>query len=125
MHWAEPVKYDNVESNRIRKFVSAFLGPDFAYPVVLVSLWKTETTDRDLHFLANLDNLKFLELGHTLVTNESLKSISNVSSLKSVGLNNVKLVDDEGIAFLSNLKNLDHLALVFPGVGDIGIKSVA
>ena len=117
--------YNDYEPNYLEQKIASFLGVDYVFDIVGVMFWEKDVTDADLLFLPKLVDLTRLELGGTQITNKTLELIGDMRSLESVGLNDAKLVDDDGIIFLSNLKKLDHLALGFTGVGDKGIKSVA
>ena len=117
--------YNDHAPNFLQDKIANFLGADYVYDVVGVSLWEQDVTDAELRLLPNFVDLSHLELSGTQITNKTLKLIGKMRSLESVGLNNVTLVDDDGIIFLSNLKNLNHLALWNTGTGDRGIKSIA
>ena len=117
--------YNDYEPNYLEQKIASFLGVDYVFDIVGVSFWEKDVTDADLLFLPKLVDLTSLELSGTQITNKTLKLIGNMRSLESVGLNDVTLVDDDGISFLSNLKNLNHLALWNTGTGDRGIKSIA
>ena len=143
------VSYKDNDPSRFAETVATWLGPDFVYDVWAVDLAKTDASDNDIRILANLpslasislweteisgeglvhlrglNNLNSLELGFTSVTNESLSQVGTLTSLRYLGLNNAKLVDDEGIQFLASLKNLERLALWNTGTGDNGLKAIS
>ena len=119
------VTYNEADSNFLQRTIATCLGADFAYSVVLVSLSETTTTDSDLQFLGSLGDLQHLELSRTQISNESLATIGNIRSLKTLELNHAKLVNDDGIALLSNLDNLYHITLWNTGLTDKGLESLA
>ncbi len=78
--------------------------------VIWLNLKDTKITDAGLKTLANLKSLKKLHLERTAVTDEGLSEISGLSNLEYLNLYGTK-VTDAGLEKLANLKNLKQLYL--------------
>ena len=93
-----------------------------------LSVSKTETTDGSLSEIAQLDQLEFLRLDQTLVTDAGLEALAaDADSLSR--LSNVSLwrtyVTDSGAAALGKLSSLRTLSLDETRVGDASLQTLA
>ena len=89
--------------------------------VIWLNLKDTKITDAGLKHLANLKNLKKLHLERTAVTDEGLANLSELSNLNYLNLYGTK-VTDAGLEKLTNLKNLKQLYLWESGVSEDGAE---
>ena len=89
--------------------------------VIWLNLKDTKITDAGLKHLANLKNLKKLHLERTAVTDEGLANLSELSNLNYLNLYGTK-VTDAGLDKLTNLKNLKQLYLWESGVSEDGAE---
>ena len=143
----EVVYYDD-DASRLSKTMSSWLGRDFVYSVYSVDLSDTEITDEDLRHLAdlrtitrlwlfgtkvtgsgfdqllNLQNLEDLGLG-SQVTNEPLRHVGQLRSLTYINFGHAKMIDDEGLQYLSLLTKLERVNLWHTGMSDDGLKIVS
>ena len=143
----EVVYYDD-DASRLSKTMSSWLGRDFVYSVYSVDLSDTEITDEDLRHLAdlwtitslwlsgtkvtgagfdqllNLQNLEGLGLG-AQVTNEPLRHVGQLRSLTYINFGHAKMIDDEGLQYLSSLTKLERVNLWHTGMSDDGLKIVS
>ena len=89
--------------------------------VIWLNLKDTKITDAGLKHLVNLKNLKKLHLERTAVTDEGLANLSELSNLNYLNLYGTK-VTDAGLDKLTNLKNLKQLYLWESGVSEDGAE---
>jgi serine/threonine protein kinase len=75
------------------------------------------------HF-THLENLEFLNLRYTKVTNEGLAPLQQYRKLKSLSLGNTK-VTDAGLDYLKNCTELEDVLLTETNVTDAGVKLFA
>ena len=89
-----------------------------------VSVTKT-FGDREIGELVPLGGaLVEVNLARTQVTDEGLKTLGNMGSIRKLRLENTK-VGDEGLKYLANLAQLEYLNLYGTRVTDAGIASLA
>ena len=83
------------------------------------------TTDKDLQLLLPLkDQLLWLNLGRTKITDEGIKTIAQLTSLTTLNLEYTE-IGDNGLTNLLPLKNLTTLNLVGTKSGDEGFVRLA
>ena len=143
------VMYDDYESRRLDSAIARWLGPDFAYGPYSIDLGETDISDADLQHVAQLpsivdlqlhetnvtgtgfDNLlplkklESLTLGGTKITNESLRHVGQMTSLTYLGVGHNTNIGDDGIRYLSALKNLNGINLWYTRTGDEGLKTLS
>lgn len=84
-----------------------------------------EATDSDLSLLLPLKNqLLWLNVGRTKITNEGLKIIGQLSNLTQLNLERTN-IGDEGLSHLSTLSQLGQLNVVGNKITDSGIKHLS
>jgi len=82
-------------------------------------------TDADLSLLLPLkEQLLWLNLGRTKITDEGLKVIAQLPALRQIHLNNT-LIGDEGIRHLTSLTEVNYLNLVGTKLTDVGLTHLA
>ena len=81
---------------------------------------KPAALDGELGILKEVENLVWLHLGGTDVTDEGLPHLAGLSSLTRLHLERTK-VSDAGLANLKDLQNLNYLNLYQTGITDAGL----
>ena len=81
---------------------------------------KPPALDGELGVLKEVENLVWLHLGGTDVTDEGLPHLAGLSSLTRLHLERTK-VSDAGLANLKDLQNLNYLNLYQTGITDAGL----
>lgn len=83
------------------------------------------TADKDLELLLPLkDQLLWLDLGRTKITDEGIKTIGQLTNLMALNLEYTE-IGDKGLQNLMSLKKLTSLNLVGTKSGDEGLKRLA
>ena len=77
--------------------------------------------DAKLQLAAGLCHLRFLQLGHTAITNAGTKYLNDLVSLEGLDLSNTAVTDD-GLANCAELPRLVSLQLQSTRVTDLGLK---
>lgn len=86
-----------------------------------LDLLETKITDRELgYLLGSLDNLRFLSLAGTRVTNAGLEHLLALKSLQELHLDYTQITD-EGLSLVATLQGLQVLDLKGTAVTDAGI----
>jgi DNA-binding response OmpR family regulator len=86
-----------------------------------LDLFRMDVTDKDLgHLTSGLDNLRFLSLADTNVTNEGLVHLKDLKELQELHLDATQ-VNDDGLPLLTCLENLEVLDLKETQVTDAGL----
>ena len=73
--------------------------------------------------LANLHELRSLDLDDANVSNEGLRYVGDIRGLRSLGLFRNRAINDVGVRYLSALTSLEHLYLGTTGISDKGVES--
>src|SRR5262245_7755474 len=102
-------------------FVGKLPQPQRAFGL---SLFGTKITDAGLKDLAELKELRVLDLGFTKVTDTGLKELAGLRGLQFLNLADTK-VTDAGLKVLGELKDLQVLLLERTNVTDMGLKDLA
>lgn len=106
------------------KALGARISADDAGAIVAVDLAQTAITDADLSAIAQLPQLRELNLRETLVSDPGLETVAGLSDLEFLGLTGT-LVTDSGLAHLAGLQQLRFLTLGHTIVTDAGLESLA
>lgn len=86
-----------------------------------LDLLETEITDRELgYLLGSLDNLRFLSLAETRITNMGLEHLLALKSLQELHLDHTEITD-EGLDLIAMLPSLQVLDLKDTQISDAGI----
>jgi DNA-binding response OmpR family regulator len=89
-----------------------------------LDLFRMDVTDKDLgHLTSGLDNLRFLSLADTNVTNEGLVHLKDLKELQELHLDATQ-VNDDGLPLLTGLENLEVLDLKETQVTDAGLAQL-
>lgn len=83
----------------------------------------TSISDKGLHYLGNLNNLKDFNLRGTKITDRSIKAIASLRSIEYLWLNDTE-VKGETLHYLENLKCLTNLFLGGTGINDEFLKVI-
>ena len=91
-----------------------------------LKLWSSsdEIVDSDLKYITPL-KVELLGLVNANITDEGLKEIAKIKTLKSLVLNKNKKITDSGIASLKKLPNLEVLSISKTKVTNIGLEQIA
>jgi hypothetical protein len=89
-----------------------------------LALYRSKVTDAGLRHLTGLTKLRRLGLHDTQVSDEGMKEVARLKQLQYLGLGATQ-VGDAGLKKLSGLKQLRLLDLAETGVTDEGLKTVA
>lgn len=89
-----------------------------------LNLYQSSIGDEGLKHLTGLTNLRWLPMGGTKVTDAGLKVISGMTQLEYVGVRGDN-VSDAGLVHLKGLTNLTGLYLGETKVTDAGLKHIA
>ena len=82
-------------------------------------------TDEQLKYLRYLPNIETLHLdGNRKITDKGLESISQLSQLRSLSLDNTSITD-RGMESIAGLQQLTHLSLASTKISDQGIKRLS
>ena len=84
---------------------------------------KTDVDDEGLKHLAELTNLKFLQLYQLRITDKGIDHLKGLETLTELELS-YTLITDEGLKKLASLRNLQKLFLYGTAVTDEGIESL-
>lgn len=86
-----------------------------------LDLLETEITDRELgYLLGSLDNLRFLSLAETRITDEGLEHLLALKSLQELHLDHTEITD-QGLSLIAALHGLQVLDLKGTKITDAGI----
>lgn len=90
-----------------------------------LDLLDMEITDRDLAYLVEaLDNLKFLSLAGTRITDAGLAHVKSLQGLQELHLDRTAITND-GLAMINGLQNLEVLDLKDTRIDDTGLATLA
>lgn len=106
------------------KALGARISADDAGAIIAVDLAQTAVTDADLSAIAQLPQLRELNLRETLVSDPGLETVAGLSDLEFLGLTGT-LVTDSGLAHLAGLQQLRFLTLGHTIITDAGLESLA
>ncbi|HWB12505.1 MAG TPA: hypothetical protein VG826_24990 [Pirellulales bacterium] len=95
-------------------------GHDWSASVVQIKLGRSQVTDEDLRSLENLPSLRFLWLFNTEVGDEGLSHLSSLTRLEELSLGETKITD-AGLAHLAGLRKLRFLSLYGTHITDAGL----
>lgn len=90
-----------------------------------VNLRGTWVADPDLKNLAQLTELKSLDLSLTHITDQGMQEIKGLPAVEDLSLYFAEYVTDEGIAAIKDWKHLKRLNLHGTKVGDTGLEHIA
>jgi hypothetical protein len=102
------------------EWVRTFLGDDFLFDVVWVSVVE-DFGDDDVRHLKVLTNLVRLDLSGTQVTDAGLEHLERLTNLTDLYLSGTQ-VTDAGLGHLRGLTNLEYLYLRDTQVTDAGLE---
>jgi hypothetical protein len=92
----------------------------------LVLMYCRDTGDVATSHISNLPNLRKYHAGHTLITDQSLETLSRMNSLETISFEGCKFITDSGIAFLRRLPRLREISIGgCPRVTRAGVTSFA
>jgi hypothetical protein len=77
----------------------------------LVLMYCRDTGDVATSHISNLPNLKKYHAGYTLITDQSLETLSRMNSLETISFEGCKFITDSGIAFLRTLPRLREISI--------------
>ncbi len=86
---------------------------------------RTRLTPAHIQELAGLKKLRMLSLSYNKMTDEGMKVLANLSDLRDLDLNMNHDVGDAGIKELAGLKHLQRLDLSMTEVSDDGLKELS
>lgn len=89
-----------------------------------LALWETDTGDAAFQRLGLLSNLRWLDIGDTLITDEGLAFVRGLSRLKELSLLNTQ-VGNNGLLHLEGMSSLRHLDLMGTKVNDAGFDRLS
>ena len=93
-----------------------------------VTLAETGITDEGLKILGRIATLKQLDLRHCAISNAGIAELSglhDLEDLRLLGTNGATTVDDQGMASVAKLTALKTLALDFLWVSEAGLEQLA
>ena len=93
--------------------------------IVEVSLARTWATDNDVQRLAELKDLKRLDLSLTYVSDRGIESLHKLSQLEDINLFAAEFITDAAVAFLRPHRGLRRLNLRGTDVTDTSLQYVA
>ena len=88
--------------------------------VDVLSLSNTLLTDDGLQYLKDLTNLQYLDLNDTQLTDDGLQHLKGLTNLERLHLNSTQLTDDG----LQHLKGLTNLHLLVSAVKIVAPRSI-
>ena len=89
-----------------------------------LALWETDTGDAAFRRLGLLSNLRWLDIGDTLITDQGLAFVRGLARLEELTLLNTRIGND-GLPHLEGLKNLRRLDLMGTRVNDEGFDRLS
>jgi len=89
-----------------------------------LALWETDTGDAAFRRLGHLSNLRWLDIGDTLITDEGLAFVRGLTRLKELTLLNTQ-IGNGGLLHLESLRALKHLDLMGTKVNDAGFDGLS
>jgi hypothetical protein len=92
--------------------------------IASVAADKTSFGDAELACLRGLADLEELSLNETNVTDDGMRYLEDMPSLRYLFLNHTR-ISSAGLAHIKGLRNLESLSLVNTDVGDEGMKYLA
>jgi hypothetical protein len=105
-------------------WVQHLLGRDFFASVIWLDFSGIEITDAELeHLLKGLNQLKFMYLSGTNVTDSGLKFLNRLSQLNGLDLANTKITD-AGLEDIKELSQLQYLNLWNTKITDAGMEQL-
>jgi hypothetical protein len=102
------------------EWLRKLFGDEYFQNVVWVTLSKTTVTDDDLAILKNLTDLKGLNLNETKITGSGLVHLTGLKNLQCLLLDKT-LVEDCSLVHLRNLISLRYLSLNSTRITDAGM----
>ena len=90
-------------------------------PITAVGFRGRPFEDKDVHVLASLKDLTYVDLNHTQITDAGLKELVEIESVTALDLTGTK-VTDAGLKELQKLKNLTTLSLAGTKITEGGLK---
>jgi hypothetical protein len=91
-------------------WLEGLLGVDFFHPVTMVALRNVPLKDADLAWLQGLDDLEYLMIDQTKITDDGLKYLWHLNALKDLHLSGSQ-ISGAGLAYLAPVKSLEGLFL--------------
>jgi hypothetical protein len=92
----------------------------------LILMYCRDTTDVATSHLAGMPNLRRYHAGYNLITDASLKVLSQIKSLEGISFEGCKFISDAGIPFLTTLPRLREISIGgCPKVTRSGVKGFA
>ena len=89
-----------------------------------LALWETDTGDAAFRRLGHLSNLRWLDIGDTLITDEGLAFVRGLTRLKELTLLNTQ-IGNGGLHHLELLSSLKHLDLMGTKINDEGFDGLS
>ena len=112
---------DSKETIVALKKLGAKLRFDKHGRVLEVNLQETNTKDRDLAPLKNLQHVNEISLHRTKITNTGLERLSHLTRLEKLYLTDTR-IDDRALSHMSKLSSLRILGLSGTAVSDAGLE---
>jgi len=81
-------------------------------------------TDEVLKELATIKTLRKLNANCTVLTDTGLQALAALTNLESLDLNSMPRITDEGLKSLRGLRNLQHLSLNYTSITDAGMREL-
>lgn len=97
-----------------------YLDPD---NLTTISMLPSRVIDSNLKYLRPMHTLHFFNVGSKYLSDEGVKEIAKVKSLRELFLKS-DLITDKGIEYLTALPDLDHLRIEGSGVTDGVVRSL-
>src|SRR6516164_4321385 len=90
-----------------------------------VSLARTWATDEDLHYVAQIQTLKQLDLSFTLITDKGVRELQQLGQLEDLNLETAEALTDASMNYVKNIPTLRRLKVRGVDITDVGMPAIA
>ena len=109
-----------------KKLPDDFLSQLSALPEIeFLGLENTEISESDWHNLSKFRKLKIIHLGNSNISDDGVKSLSELPELDTLSMSDTKGITDSALPYISKLPKLTNLKLQSTKITDQGLRTLS